>query len=139
MIFISKNPIAAPPWHIKNQEQGVVVDSWGRLVCLVTVKNPRLSCDNSTPHNYITTDKQFPVSNTRIIPQMDVVTEENTHLANLYLIAAAPELLSALKEAAYQLDRAGIPLNEKYYELINKAQQGMPALKPFSVDKQKEN
>lgn len=129
MFFISKNNIAAPPWQILDPERGVVVDSWGRLICLVTVKNPRLTCDNSAPQNYIKTDGTHPVSNPRLIPTMDVVTEEPTHLANLHLIAAAPELLAALKEAAYHLDRAGLPLKQEFYDLINRAQPEMPPLK----------
>jgi hypothetical protein len=52
--------------------------------------------------------------------------------ANLAVITAAPELLAALREAAYHLENAGIPLNPEYYELINRASEGVPALKPRS-------
>ena len=52
--------------------------------------------------------------------------------ANLAVITAAPELLAALREAAYHLENAGIPLNQSYYELINRASEGVPALKPRS-------
>lgn len=50
--------------------------------------------------------------------------------ANLGLITCAPELLAALREAAYHLDSAGIPLNDSYYDLINRASAGVPPLKP---------
>lgn len=48
--------------------------------------------------------------------------------ANLAVICAAPELLAALREAAYHLENAGIPLNQQYYDLINRASEGIPAL-----------
>lgn len=49
---------------------------------------------------------------------------------NLTAIAAAPELLAALIEAAYHLDSAGIPLNDSFYELINRCRAGAVSLKP---------
>lgn len=57
--------------------------------------------------------------------------------ANLGLIVCAPELLAALREAAYHLDAAGIPLNDAYYDLINRASAGVPPLRPRknTVDK----
>lgn len=54
----------------------------------------------------------------------------NERSANLGLIACAPELLAALREAAFHLDSAGIPLNDSYYDLINRASAGVPPLKP---------
>lgn len=48
--------------------------------------------------------------------------------ADLAIIACAPELLAALKEAAFKLDEAGIPLNDDYYDLINRASHGVPEL-----------
>lgn len=41
--------------------------------------------------------------------------------ANLHLIETAPELLAALLEAAYHLDRQGTPLRPELYDLINRA------------------
>lgn len=49
--------------------------------------------------------------------------------ANLAVIEAAPELLAALREAAYHLENAGIPLNQAYYDLINRVSAGVPPLK----------
>ena len=49
-------------------------------------------------------------------------------MANMAAIQAAPELLEALIHAAYQLDVAGIPLNEPFYDLINRARG--PSAKP---------
>jgi hypothetical protein len=49
---------------------------------------------------------------------------------NLAVIAAAPELLAALIEAAYHLDNAGVPLNQNYYDLINRCRTGATPLKP---------
>jgi hypothetical protein len=48
--------------------------------------------------------------------------------ANLAVICAAPELLAALREAAYHLENAGVPLNQSYYDLINRASEGVPPL-----------
>ena len=48
--------------------------------------------------------------------------------ANLAAICAAPELLAALREAAYHLENAGVPLNQSYYDLINRASEGVPPL-----------
>lgn len=49
---------------------------------------------------------------------------------NLATIAAAPELLAALIEAAYHLDSAGVPLNPSFYELINRCREGAAPIKP---------
>jgi hypothetical protein len=57
---------------------------------------------------------------------------EPNHSANLHLIAAAPELLAALKEAAYHLDVAGIPLNSAYYELIQRAENQTHPMMPVT-------
>lgn len=49
---------------------------------------------------------------------------------NLAAVAAAPELLAALIEAAYHLDVAGVPLNDSFYDLINRCRQGATPIKP---------
>lgn len=49
--------------------------------------------------------------------------------ANLALIECAPELLAALLEAAYQLDMQGTPLNQSFYDLIDRARG--PSFKPL--------
>ena len=41
-----------------------------------------------------------------------------------------PELLAALKEAAYHLDAAGIPLKQPFYDLINRASSGVEPIAP---------
>ena len=42
-------------------------------------------------------------------------------LANIAVITAAPELLAALREAAYLLETMGVPLTEAYYDLMRRA------------------
>ena len=42
-------------------------------------------------------------------------------LANIAVITAAPELLAALREAAYLLETMGVPLTPQYYELMRRA------------------
>lgn len=51
-------------------------------------------------------------------------------LPNVALIAAAPELLVALRELAFHLHMKDIPLSERFYELINRASPGMPQIEP---------
>ncbi len=53
----------------------------------------------------------------------------NERSANLAVLRAAPELLAALREAAYHLENAGVPLNQEYYDLINRASEGVPPIK----------
>ncbi|MGA1256798.1 MAG: hypothetical protein ACO3YZ_06725 [Candidatus Nanopelagicaceae bacterium] len=119
MYFIQRNNLARPPWRVKDPERGLIVDSSGRTVALVPAKTPHITVDNSQ---------------TQISTRWPDTAEEWIHpdelAANLNLIAAAPELLAALKEAAFHLDQAGIPLNEPYYELINRASSGLEPLKP---------
>lgn len=47
------------------------------------------------------------------------------HNATLAVMTAAPELLAALREAAFHLDNAGIPLRPEFYDLINRASSTM--------------
>jgi hypothetical protein len=54
--------------------------------------------------------------------------------ANTAVIAAAPELLAALKEAAFILESRGEPLGERFFELMNRAS---PALPPISYPRPK--
>ena len=42
-------------------------------------------------------------------------------LANIAVITAAPELLAALREAAYLLETMGVPLTPVYYDLMRRA------------------
>jgi hypothetical protein len=53
--------------------------------------------------------------------------------ANLRLMSAAPELLAALREAAYHLHNAGIELNQPFYDLINRVS---PEAEPIAPPKQ---
>lgn len=119
MFFIQRNNLARPPWQVLDPERGLIVDSSGRTVAIV----PR-----STPH--ITVDNSSQLISTR----WPDVKEEWIHPeeleGNLRLIAAAPELLAALKEAAFHLDQMGVPLNPAYYELINRASAGVVPLEP---------
>lgn len=62
------------------------------------------------------------------IPVYQNVENGFEHDANLAVITAAPDLLAALREAAYHLDNAGIPLRPEYYDLINRASATMMQL-----------
>lgn len=63
------------------------------------------------------------------VPKAGAVPFESRN-QNLATIAAAPELLAALIEAAYHLDVAGTPLNDGFYELINRCRTGAVPIKP---------
>jgi hypothetical protein len=54
----------------------------------------------------------------------------NEREANLLLMTAAPELLAALREAAYHLHNAGIALNQPFYDLINRVSPEAPPIGP---------
>ncbi len=64
------------------------------------------------------------------IPVYQNVSNGYEHDANLAVITTAPELLAALREAAYHLDKAGIPLKQEFYDLINRASITMPNISP---------
>ena len=51
-------------------------------------------------------------------------------LANIAVITAAPELLAALREAAYLLETMGVPLTPEYYELMRRASPYDEAVQP---------
>lgn len=53
--------------------------------------------------------------------------------ANLAAIACVPELVAALREAAYVLDQMGVPLRQEFYDLINRATPGAAQLVPRQV------
>jgi hypothetical protein len=54
-------------------------------------------------------------------------------LANLAAIAAAPELLAALREAAALLEAMGVELRPEFYELMQRATPNDEPI-PHSVD-----
>lgn len=126
MFFIRNNPMADPPWSVHNPKEGTIVDKHGRLVAVVTSGAKDLTVDSST----VKVDQQFVVD----IPNYDNHNELWVK-SHQNLIACAPELLAALKEAAYHLDVAGVPLNQKYYDLINRASYSMKPVESQS-DKQ---
>lgn len=125
MFFIRNNQLGHPPWTARGN---IIVDSIGRLIAVVPQGAPRLTVD--TTHGI-----GVPVYEVN----MDSTMTEEEHRANLELLACAPELLEALKEAAFHLDAAGIPLNQQFYDLINRASPNVAPLLPFSktVDKEK--
>ena len=51
-----------------------------------------------------------------------------TRSANLSAIVHAPQLLQALREAAYWLHVTGVPANPEFYDLIDRASAGMPPI-----------
>ena len=64
------------------------------------------------------------------IPWHSVAMHDPEVLANIAVITAAPELLGALRELCYHMDRLNLPLSEKFYELMNRASPGMPPITP---------
>ena len=97
------------------------MDNSNRFVALV-----------QTPSDKITADNTQTLGVNLYSIYVDPLLTEQERLSNLALIVCAPELLDALKEAAYHLDTAGIPLNDKFYDLINKASPGLEPLKPIT-------
>ena len=61
----------------------------------------------------------------------DIKFDERT--ANQAAIAAAPELLGALRMTAWVLTTMGCELKPEFYSLINRASAGAPELVPESV------
>jgi hypothetical protein len=55
-----------------------------------------------------------------VVPKAGTVPLEE-RLANLAAIAATPELLAALREAAALLEGLGVKLNPEFYELMRRA------------------
>lgn len=51
-----------------------------------------------------------------------------TRSANLSAIVHAPQLLQALREAAYWLHVTGVPATAEFYDLIDRASAGLPAI-----------
>lgn len=71
-------------------------------------------------------------ANNRLLARVQKPGEVPAHEreANLRLMTAAPELLAALREAAYHLHNAGIELNQPFYDLINTVSPEAPPLAP---------
>ena len=107
------------PWQVADMERGIIVDSEGYLVAVMPIAYPRITTDSTSIMPGI-------LRQSGIQP----VLSEEYQRANIRLISCAPELLAALKEAAYHLDAAGIPLKQSYYDLINRASSGMPQIEP---------
>ena len=63
------------------------------------------------------------------IPKAGAVPHEERQ-ANVAAISAAPELLGALRAAAYALTTVGYRLTDEYLELIDRASAGAPPLAP---------
>jgi hypothetical protein len=114
MFFIQNNTMSPLPWRIIDPERGIIVDSEGYLVAVMPLAYPRATADSTSIMPGI-------IRHTGIQP----VLSDEYQQANLRLISCAPELLAALKEAAYHLDAAGIPLKQPFYDLINRASSGV--------------
>jgi hypothetical protein len=119
MFFIQNNTMSPLPWRIADQERGIIVDSEGYLVAVMPLAYPRVTVDSTSIMPGI-------IRETGIQP----VLSDEYQQANLRLISCAPELLAALKEAAYHLDAAGIPLKQPFYDLINRASSGVEPIAP---------
>ncbi len=98
-IFIKHSNIAPSPWSSRKCEKG---------------------------NSYEIIDKNEKVI--ARIPMYQNVENGFEHDANLAVMTTAPELLAALREAAYHLDNAGVPLRPEYYDLINRASATMMAI-----------
>lgn len=123
LYFISKQKLTYGHWSVKDAERGLVVDSRDRLIAVVPKKQPSITVDSAVKIGG------------NVSPWPDLSEEwiyDDEHEGNVALIACAPELLAALKEAAYHLDRAGIPLHDEYYDLINRASTGVSEIRPIS-------
>jgi len=100
-LFIRRSGIANPPWK--------------------AVKTPRGNSFDIFDYN----DRLIAR-----IPWHSVAMHDPETLANIAVITAAPELLAALRELCFHMDRLNIPLNEAFYELMNRASPGMPPIEP---------
>lgn len=100
-IFIQKSNISPSPWKSRK-------------------------CVKGNSFEIVDTDEKVVAR----IPVYENVTNGFEHDANLAVITTAPELLAALREAAYHLDKAGIPLRQEFYDLINRASITMPSISP---------
>jgi hypothetical protein len=82
-------------------------------------------------------------ANNRLLARVQKPGEVPPHEreANLRLMTAAPELLAALREAAYHLHNAGIELNQPFYDLINRVSpEAEPVASPKKmIDKRKKS
>ena len=101
------------PWRVFDERTGSIIDRNGRLVAIVPPDIPRMSISGEIRIG----GSGWPV------PRVETL-DPQFFKANKNLVASAPELLAALKEAAYHLDRAGTPLTQEYYDLINRASGG---------------
>lgn len=100
-IFIGTSGIANPPWKAVRSEKGNSFDIYDNLDRLVAR-----------------------------VPWHSVSMHDPDTAVNVALIAAAPELLAALRELSFHLHMKDIPLSAKFYELINRATPGMPPIVP---------
>jgi len=114
MFFVQNNIMSPTPWRVADPERGIIVDREGYLVAVMPIAYPRVTADSTSIMPGI-------LRQSGIQP----VLSEEYQQANIRLISCAPELLAALKEAAYHLDAAGIPLKQSYYDLINRASSGV--------------
>jgi hypothetical protein len=98
-IFIQNSNISSAPWSSKKSDKG---------------------------NSYEILDAQNRV--VARVPVYQNVQNLREQDANLSVMTSAPELLAALREAAYHLDKAGVPLRQEFYDLINRASSTMPAI-----------
>ena len=110
MIMLKNVQISDAPWSVLDPTNGSIVDSMGRLVALVPNGPITVSANGTLRIG----ETLFPV------PRTEGMNPE-FHTNNLALISAAPELLAALKEAAYTLEQLGVEPAASYYHLINRA------------------
>lgn len=74
-------------------------------------------CDKGNSHEIIDATGKILAR----IPSPQNVANGYEFEATLAVMTTAPELLAALREAAYHLDKAGVPLKPEFYDLINRA------------------
>jgi hypothetical protein len=111
MLMLKNVPISDAPWRVYDLQTGTIVDANDRLVAIVPHCVPRISADNN-----LRIGQDY-----HAVPKIESMNPR-FQKANREIIRSAPELLAALKEAAYHLDQAGMRLHDSYYDLINRCQ-----------------
>ena len=67
-----------------------------------------------------------------VVPKAGAVPFDERQ-ANLAAISVVPELIAALRQAAYALDQMGVPLKPEFYDLMNRATPGAAELVPQAL------
>lgn len=132
MLFIRNLHISSGPWNLCNHQESYDLADQSLLeVDMGSITSPsKCDIDLVSFHKCdILDNKGVPIAHVLISSEIP----SHQRQANLRLIKAAPELLAALREAAFHLHNAGITLNQPFYDLINSVS---PEVEPISTPKQ---